>query len=436
MPTSLRRRDFLRLSLLGVGLTACRWLRLTTPPLSSTPSTVVSIPNKPSPFPPDETLASPAEATPITEPPPQTLPAQTESPFPAFIIDGHQDIAWNALELGRNPMESAYTIRKKEENGDLPGMVGERVTGLPEYLSGRVGIIFASLFVAPAQNAYPGYHSVTYSTPQQAEAHASQQLHFYHQLAETEPRLLVITSSIELQTVVTSWTLPGQQPLVGLVLVMEGADPILSPKDLPRWYNDGLRIIGPAWHATRYSAGTGKPGPLTDLGRQLLAATSEYNMILDLSHLAEAAALEAVESYTGPVIASHSNPKPILPSDRGLPDETIQKIVAHDGVVGIMLYNRFLKPGWVEGDSREQVTLNTVAEAIDYVTQLSGDARHVAIGSDFDGGFGLNAIPQEMDSVADLIQLADILAKRGFSREDIEAVANGNWLRILKQSLP
>jgi membrane dipeptidase len=174
---------------------------------------------------------------------------------------------------------------------------------------------------------------------------------------------------------------------------------------------------------------------LTDLGRQLLAAMGELNMILDISHLAEAAAREAVESYQGLVIASHSNSKLYTPSDRGLPDKTIKKLVARDGVVGIMLYNRYLKPGWVEGNSRELVTLKTVADAIDTVAQLAGDTRHVAIGSDLDGGFGLNAIPLEMDSIAEMIGLADVLVQRGYSKEDIENIMNGNWLRILQKGL-
>ncbi len=314
-------------------------------------------------------------------------------------------------------------------------MVGERVTGFPEYLSGRVGIIFASIFIAPAQDAIPGCDSMTYSTPKQAEQRAREQLGYYRDLSNNQLRINLITSLVELDRVTASWTIPSQQPMVGLVLSMEGADPIERPSDLPNWYQDGLRIIAPAWHATRYSAGSGNPGRLTALGRQLLAEMGKLNMILDISHLAEIAASEAVDVYTGSIIASHSNPKLFLPSDRGLPDETIKKLVARDGVVGIVFYNRFLKPGWVEGDSREQVTLNTVADAIDTVTQLAGDTNHVAIGSDFDGGFGLNAIPMEMDSIADVVRLAEVLGRRGYSNQDVERIMNSNWLRVLRKSL-
>ena len=436
----LKRRDFLKLSLLGFGVTACQWLKA---PFASPFST-----DNPESAPTITTLetqsgtTSPSTGAPGTvEPSPESLSTsenlavEPETPFPTFIIDGHQDIAWNALELDRDVLQSAYLVRSQETNNVIPRIAGERVTGLPEYLAGRVGIIFASLFVSPAQEAIPGYNSMVYTTPVQAEQCAQEQLGYYRGLAEKEPRIRLITSPVELDSVTASWTQPDQQPLVGLVLLMEGADPIQAPADLPKWHQNGLRIIGPAWHATRYSAGTGKPGSLTDLGRQLLVAMAELNMILDISHLAEAAALEAVEGYNGPVIASHSNPKPFSPSDRGLPDETIKRLVARDGVEGIVFYNRYLKPGWVEGDSRQQVTLDTVVDAIDYVAQLAGDVRHVAIGSDLDGGFGLNAIPWEMDSIADMIMLAERLVKRGYSEAEVEGIMNGNWLRVLRKGL-
>jgi len=214
---------------------------------------------------------------------------------------------------------------------------------------------------------------------------------------------------------------------------MEGADPIVHPKDLEKWHQAGLRIIGPAWHATRYSGGTGAPGPLTDLGKQLLENMAKLNMTLDLSHLSSDAYWEAVRSYPGAMIASHSNPHKFLPTDRGLSDKMIEELVARDGVVGVNLYNRFLQPGWMEGDSRKSVTLETVADVIDHIVQLAGNTNHVGIGSDLDGGFGLNAIPAGMNSAADLIKVASVLESRGYSREDIEKIMNGNWLRILRK---
>src|SRR5690606_8922892 len=104
---------------------------------------------------------------------------------------------------------------------------------------------------------------------------------------------------------------------------MEGADTILEPKQVEEWYERGVRAVGLAWMATRYSAGTGAPGKLSSLGRALLEVMASFNMILDLSHMAEDAYLEAVDHYPGVLIASHSNPRKFVNTDRHLSDAMI-----------------------------------------------------------------------------------------------------------------
>jgi membrane dipeptidase len=227
---------------------------------------------------------------------------------------------------------------------------------------------------------------------------------------------------------------------VGLVLLMEGADGVRSPDELEEWYAGGVRLLGPAWRGTRYAGGTGEPGPLSEAGRSLLKAMAELGLVLDLSHLADEAAHEAIDRYPGALIASHSNPRALHPAnaraDRHLSDQVIRGIVERDGVIGIVLWNSFLKGEWTPGDGREAVTLADVAVHIDYVCQIAGDARHVGLGSDFDGGFGLDQVPSGMDSVADLRFIGESLAARGYSQPDIEAVLGGNWLHLLRRALP
>src|SRR5207244_3913392 len=119
-------------------------------------------------------------------------------------------------------------------------------------------------------------------------------------------------------------------------------------------------------------------------------------------------------------------PRKFLPTDRGLSDDMLKALAARGGVIGIVPYDRFLLPGWNRGDPRSKIPVATIAEAIDYVVQLVGDTDHVAIGSDFDGGFGLDSIPDGMNTVADLHQIADALSARGYSDAQIAAVLNGN----------
>jgi len=425
MPIS--RRDFLHLSLLGLGLNACQKILFA----QTLTSFVDDVPNDASPslYKPEVSSETPAPTSTIE---PTQTGTSTAEKFPSFIIDGHQDIAWNALEFGRDPKQSVYDVRNQEAGGQVVRIMGECTSGFPEWLVGRVGIIFATLFVMPAQRSYSNFNSQTYNSPQQASVRANEQLSFYRQLASSEPQIKMIETRADLDIVVDSWMIPDETPIVGLVILMEGADPIIEPADLETWFAGGLRMIGPSWGMTRYAGGTGEPGPLTELGKELLASMAGFNMVLDLSHMARAAFLQAVEIYSGPQIASHSNPRAFLPTDRGLGDDMITLLAERDGVIGIMPYNRYLVPGWDRSHPRDLVGLEIVAQAIDYVVQLTGSSRHVAIGSDFDGGFGRESIPHEMDSIADLIQISNALEKWGYGEADIEAVMYRNWLRILQ----
>jgi len=224
---------------------------------------------------------------------------------------------------------------------------------------------------------------------------------------------------------------------VGIVMLMEGADPIVQPQRVEEWYERGVRIVGPAWVAgTRYAGGNGAPGPLTDEGARLLRAMLDLNMALDVSHLSDQACLQALERYDGPVLASHSNPRALVPGPRQLSNDMLKALLEHDGIVGILPVNPMLKEGWRKGDRKDEVTLERVVAAMDVVCQMAGDAQHVGMGTDFDGGFGAESAPAELDTVADVGKIADALKSRGYAAADIEAVMGGNWLRLLRRVLP
>jgi membrane dipeptidase len=222
---------------------------------------------------------------------------------------------------------------------------------------------------------------------------------------------------------------------------MEGADGIRSPGELAEWYDLGLRLIGLAWAGTRYCGGTGEPGPLTPEGRELIAAMADFNFVLDLSHMDEAAARESLDRYEGPVMATHANCAALLKgaeTNRHLSDRIIEGLIERDGVIGLVPFNAFLKVGWQRktGSRREEVSLDALIAHIDHICQIAGDSLHAGIGSDFDGGFGLQSVPHEMDSIADLQLIASGLKARGYHELDIENILGGNWLRFLRRNLP
>ena len=106
------------------------------------------------------------------------------------------------------------------------------------------------------------------------------------------------------------------------------------------------------------------------------------------------------------------------------------------GVMGLLLGNRFLQNNWVLGMDRDLVGMQDIIAAIDYVCQFLGNANHIALGSDFDGGFGLDQIPLGLDSIADLRLIGDALLEYGYSSDDVEAILGLNWYHLLQRSLP
>lgn len=359
----------------------------------------------------------------------------TNATTPLFVLDAHQDIAYNALTFGRDYKISA--LRKRQIEAQYERRPPAATVGLPEAIAGRVALVFATIFVSPAGASASGFPEETYATPRQAHDLAMKQYDYYLRLTDETAGVMLVRNRAELDEVLASWEdgVDVRDRKQGLVLLMEGADPIIEPRQFEEWYERGVRIVGPAWGETRYAAGTGKPGRLEPLGRDLLEIMRDFNAVLDLSHLAEEAYLEALELYDGVIIASHSNPRRFRDIDRNLSDPMIQRLAERDGVMGIVPYNRFLSEKWSSGDPKRTVSIQVIADAIDHVCQVTGSAAHVGLGSDFDGGFGAASIPDEIDTVADLITIADVLRARRYDEADIEAVMYGNMLRKLRECL-
>jgi membrane dipeptidase len=261
---------------------------------------------------------------------------------------------------------------------------------------------------------------------------------------ESPEKFRLVLTRKDLAEVLAPWEqskadYPAVTHPTGLLLSMEGAEGIGRPEDLEEYWEMGLRAVGPVWGGGRFCGGTLEPGGFTRDGYQLLEVMGGLGYILDLAHMTEQSALQALERYDGTVIASHVNARALLkdlPGERHFTDTTIRRLAERGGVMGILPCNGFLLPGWKTSDDRRLVTLNHVAAHIDHVCQLTGSAGHVAIGTDFDGGFGWPAVPLEINTIADLPRLEILLAERGYSSEDIRAILHGNWQKILERSLP
>ncbi|RMG89744.1 MAG: peptidase M19 [Chloroflexi bacterium] len=361
-----------------------------------------------------------------------------------FIVDAHLDIAYNALSYGRNPLLPLDQIRAQEKPDFHRGTA---TVTIPELQKGNVGLVFGSLFVAPATpQAIAWNEQLMYHNPDEAHRYAMQQLDLYHRLADEHENICLVTTRTDLERVLSSHQKQAEEeekpekstPLLGIVPLMEGADPIRVPEELEAWYEYGLRIIGLAWDDTRYAAGAWRnhSAGITKEGYRLLEVMAELGVILDVTHMSETAVLQALDAYEGPIVATHCNPRALIPTPRHLTDLQIRRLAERDGVIGIVLYNVFLRPHHRKGEPKEHVTLDHIVAHIDHICQLLGDATHVGIGSDFDGGFGAEDIPAEMDSIADLKLIANRLQTLGYEPQHIANIMGENWIRILRNALP
>ncbi|HSF80352.1 MAG TPA: membrane dipeptidase [Anaerolineales bacterium] len=379
-----------------------------------------------------------------------------------LIVDAHQDLAWNMLTFGRDYLHSAQETRDRERHTGIPERNGDTLLGWPEFQQGRVALVFASLFATPIRRRVDAWETLFYKNTAEARARYREQIDVYYRLVEDHPgQFQLVKNKMDLESLLSNWDsndtvqeypvqefpaqetpvqeTSGQGHPVGLVMLMEGAECVEQPAELEEWWEMGVRMIGPAWAGTRYGGGTREPGPLTTEGYALLDGMADHKFILDLSHMDDQAALQSLDYYPGRIAASHANARALLreaEGNRHLSDRVLQGLIERDGVLGIVPLNSFLKAGWLKGDRREEVTLLHVVAQIDYVCQMAGDAYHVGIGSDFDGGFGLQSVPMEIDTIADLQKLAPLLLEKGYTNGHITAILGGNWISLLRRALP
>ena len=358
-----------------------------------------------------------------------------------LIVDSHQDLAWNILTFGRDYTRSAKETRRLEAGSQTPIHNGDSLVGWPDYQRGQVAIVFATLFAAPIRHKLGDWETIAYSNSDQAHSYYSAQLDAYHRLTDEHlDKFRLVQTLQDLKDILAHWDQQEYEDHpVGLVILMEGAEGVRQLPELEEWWARGVRLIGPAWAGTRFCGGTGEPGPLTHEGFALLEGMNEFGFTLDLTHMDEQAVLQALDVFPGSMVATHCNPLALLKdsgSNRFLSDRVLRGLIERDGIVGIPPYNKFLRWEWDSSDGREAISLDLVVDHIDYICQIAGDARHVGIGTDFDGGFGLQSVPAEIDTIADLQKLVPLLAERGYTENNITAIMGANWLHLLRSTLP
>jgi membrane dipeptidase len=359
-----------------------------------------------------------------------------------WIFDSHLDLSWNALSWDRDQtLELAELNRRDAAMGD-DGARGHATVTLPEMRRAGVAVCLGTVLVRSKPNVCPpeGHRRTSLDFPSQSIAYSMGQGQLaYYRLLEREGHLRMLRTSRELDAHWAQWEArpTGGAPL-GLILAMEGADPITSPGQAEEWFEAGLRCVNLVHYGKGpYAVGTGEEGPLTTRGVELLKEIERLGILLDVTHLSDRSFFETLDRFDGPVHASHQNCRAIVPGCRQFTDDQIRLVIERGGVLGACCDAWMLKEGWQRGiTSREGVPLERLADHIDRVCDIAGNHDHCGIGSDLDGGFGSEQTPAGLDSIADLQKLDAILAARGYGSDAIRAIFHGNWLRFFREHLP
>src|SRR3712207_6755711 len=277
----------------------------------------------------------------------------------------NRDLALSAHETRRIEREEGFT-----QKGRTAGTVG-----FPDLRAGQIGLVFATVIARKNHGQNSG---IDFRTHEIAFAQARGQLAYYQEL-ERQGIIRLIRTGADLTAWREAWEGDPAGAPFGFVLLMEGADPIVAPEQARLWWDDGLRMVGPAHYGpSAYAFGTGSAGPLTEKGRELLRVMDckELGMMLDVSHLTDESFHEALDLFQGPVLASHSNCRALVPGDRQLDDAMIQRMIERDGVIGAVMDAWMIEPGWVRGvTTNERVSLANVVDQIDHVCQLAEIGR-------------------------------------------------------------
>ena len=352
-----------------------------------------------------------------------------------FIFDAHLDLSMNALEWNRDLRQELTQIRALEKGmTDLPDR-SKGVVSFPAMRRGNIGLCMATLiarYVKP-ENNLPGWNS-----PEQAWAQTQGQLAWYR-VMEADGQLFQIKNKQQLALHVTNWNAQSSNPAIGYLLSLEGADSIVSMEYLHLLYEEGLRAIGPAHYGPgTYAFGTDSSGGIGTKGRLLLQEMAQLNLILDATHLCDQSFWETLDFYQGPIWASHSNTRKWVPNERQFDDNQIMALLERESVIGMAFDAWMMYPNWKRGvttPASSGLQLEAIVNHIDHICQLAGNSKHVMLGSDLDGGFGKEQCPLDIETIAYLQKLDDILLKRGYTSEDIECIFSKNGLRFLNENL-
>lgn len=219
--------------------------------------------------------------------------------------------------------------------------------------------------------------------------------------------------------------------LFSVFLGLENGSPIGKSIDrLKQFYDKGIRYMTLCHSKDNEicdscASPVKRWGGLSPFGREVVAEMNRLGMLVDVSHVSDDTFYDVLKCSTRPVVATHSCCRALCNHPRNMTDDMIKALAAAGGVIQINFYPYFLDASYKDGGPRPSYTL--IADHVDHVVNLVG-VNHVGIGSDFDG---IEVTPEGMEDISMMHKLFDELRRRGYSEEDMEKIASGNFFRIL-----
>jgi membrane dipeptidase len=251
---------------------------------------------------------------------------------------------------------------------------------------------------------------------------------------------------------------------------MENGYPIGTDiANIKEYYNLGARYIT-LCHTSNNdicdsSTDTTEHNGLSDFGRQVVSKMNDFGMIIDISHVSDKSFYDVMELSKAPVIASHSCARTLCDNPRNINDEMLEKLAENGGVIQMCILSSYVKvieqdsnrinarqalrekyKNWRElpDDEQQKVyreweavdqtyppKLATVSDAVDHIDHIVEVAGidHIGIGTDFDGGGGL----EDCFDVSQIKNITIELVKRGYTEKEIEKIWGGNFMRVFNK---
>ena len=356
-------------------------------------------------------------------------------------------------------MHADTTQRLVDEGLDIEGRLGDGHLDAVRMKEGGLDAQFFSIWVEPQLYGGGGAGAIR---------RADAQIEAVRSLAEKHPETWALaTTAADIRRIAGEGRLAALLGLEGGYAIDERLE------NVERYYKMGVRYMSPAWSVSTTWAGSsgdevGRTRGLNDFGREVIMEMNRLGIMVDVSHVSDQTFWDIINTSSKPVIATHSGCRAIANVARNLDDEMLRALARKGGVCCVVFYPEFLEPGWSEKKKRvdaeiapliqkanEQetrspawkkiardrvrireyarrlpaVTVSRIVDHIDHIVKLAGiDA--VGIGSDFDG---IQAVPRDLSTVAELPNLTAELLRRGYSEADIDKILGGNILRVMEE---